>query len=549
MGNSSGILKLGPGVDNKTKQVTGLCARLRAWCAAGRHDERGAAAVFFAVGLLLLAPATMGLVDIYMITTQRGQLQEALDTATLYAARADTASADEIQAIGEGVLRANLKLPDGQEITKAEFKLDAEGVKVTGDAAIAPPEVGPRLWDQADIHAHSEVLRNSNNIEVALVLDTTGSMANYMDSLRSAATELVDLVVKPIEEQEKFYTKVALVPYAAGVNAGQYANAVRGAPTGPGIIKSISTHNSRVAIEVTAHGLQTGEYVVLTNIGGSRLGRDTSLNRQYAVTRVNADKFTLNGTDGDDLRGVYDGKGLAHCTREGCTRFRFENAERNWKTFELSSCASERTGAQAYTDTSPTSSPVGRLYGDSNGCASEAIVPLSTNKDALKAQIASLRHAGSTAGQIGVAWGWYMISPDWGSVWNDTASAPAPYSKAHTLKVVVLMTDGAFNSPYCKGVIAKNAGSGSGSASEHINCNATNGDPFDQAEALCTAMKSKKVIVYTVAFNVSSDRNITDLMKNCATSPDFAYRPDTGAELKIAFKAIAQDINSLRIAK
>ena len=269
------------------------------------------------------------------------------------------------------------------------------------------------------------------------------------------------------------------------------------------------------------------------------------------ITRVDANRFTLNGTNGDDLRGTYDGKGKAHCTREGCTQFRFQNADKNYKTFGLGSCVSERIGGQAYTDASPTGSPVGRVYDDGSGnpCASKAIMPLTTNKDTLKARINSLEPVGSTAGQIGVAWGWYMISPDWGTIWNDDAAVPAPYSKAHTLKVVILMTDGAFNSPYCKGVIAKNAGSGSGSASDHINCNATNGDPFDQAEALCSAMKSKKVIVYTVAFNVSSDRNITDLMKNCATSPDFAYRPDTGAELKVAFKAIAQDINALRISK
>lgn len=539
-------------MDNKTKQVTGLCARLRAWCAAGRRDERGAAAVFFAVGLLLLAPATMGLVDIYMITTQRGQLQEALDTATLYAARADTASADEIQAIGEGVLRANLKLPDGQEITKAEFKLDAEGVKVTGDAAIEPPEVGPRLWDQADIQAHSEVLRNSNNIEVALVLDTTGSMANYMGSLRSAAKELVELVVKPIEEQEKFYTKVALVPYAAGVNVGGYADAVRGQLVGATPIKSISKSGSKVIIESIDHGLQSGERVLFSGITGSKIS-DKSMNTDYAITWVSKDKFSLNGIEASKLSGAYGKEGFAQCLREGCAKFRFQDATRdqNWRIFSAGACVSERVGAQAYADASPLGSPVGRVYdgGSGNPCASKPIIPLSTDKDLLKARIDALDDAGSTAGQIGVAWGWYMISPEWGPIWNDAASAPAPYSKAHTLKVVVLMTDGAFNSPYCKGVIAKNAGSGSGSASDHINCNASNGDPFDQAEALCTAMKSKKVIVYTVAFNVSSDRNITDLMKNCATSPDFAYRPDTGAELKVAFKAIAQDINALRISK
>ena len=90
---------------------------------------------------------------------------------------------------------------------------------------------------------------------------------------------------------------------------------------------------------------------------------------------------------------------------------------------------------------------------------------------------------------------------------------------------------------------------GSGSASDHINCNATNGDPFAQAATLCTNMKAKGVIVYTVGFNVGSDAGVKSLMQNCATSAEYVYMPSSGADLKIAFRAIAQDINSLRISK
>ena len=38
-------------------------------------------------------------------------------------------------------------------------------------------------------------------------------------------------------------------------------------------------------------------------------------------------------------------------------------------------------------------------------------------------------------------------------------------------------------------------------------------------------------------------------MQNCATSAEYVYMPSSGADLKIAFRAIAQDINSLRISK
>ena len=87
------------------------------------------------------------------------------------------------------------------------------------------------------------------------------------------------------------------------------------------------------------------------------------------------------------------------------------------------------------------------------------------------------------------------------------------------------------------------------SADTHINCNAPNGHSFDQAMALCSAMKAKDVIVYTVGFKVVNDQWARDLVNQCATDAKHVYMPSSGAALKDAFKAIGQDINSLRLAK
>lgn len=527
-----------------------MTGRLKARCVAGVRDERGATAVFFAVGLLLLAPATMGLIDLYMITTQRGQLQDALDTATLYVARSTATTATEIQTKGDAALRANLKLPDDQEITSTKFELAADKITIKGEATIEPPSIGPQLWAQADIRATSEVLRNSNNVEVALVLDTTGSMEKQMDNLRTAAKDLVDLVVKDQQPPAApYYTKVAIVPYAVGVNAGAFAEQARGTLIGPTTIDSIYGSNSKVMVKAVNHGLTTGERVQLQGVSNPKLG-SKSMNTDYTITRQSADVFSIDGASASNLSGTYGSGGKVYCLREGCEKYRFKSASSNWRIFSAGKCASERTGMDAYTDAAPSISPVGRLYdgGSGNPCASAEIMPLSSDKTALKARIGSLTHAGSTAGQIGLAWGWYMVSPEWKALWTDK-SEPAAYSKPQLLKVVILMTDGAFNSPYCKGVIAKNATSGSGSDDDHNECDATNGDPFTQAATMCTNMKAKGIIIYTVGFNVGSETAVKNLMNNCATSPEYVYMPNGGAELKVAFRAIAQDINSLRIAK
>jgi Flp pilus assembly protein TadG len=537
-------------VEKITKQVArrihGMTGRMKARCVAGVRDERGATAVFFAVGLLLLAPATMGLIDLYMITTQRGQLQDALDTATLYVARSTATSAADVQKSGDAALRANLKLPTGQVITSSSFKL--EGITIKGHATITPPTVGPRLWVQADIAASSEVLRNSNNVEVALVLDTTGSMSAQMANLRTAAKDLVDLVVKDQQPPlAPYYTKVALVPYANSVNVGSYAEAARGTIRGPATITNITKANPAVVTTSLDHNLVNGETVTISGVKGM-----TSISGEYVVANRTAKTFELKSTNSTNY-SKYTSGGTAQCLSEDCQSFKFTGADSKTKYWVPTECVSERIGTEAYSDAAPGANPVGRRYFSTNsvgneGCYTQPIVPLSSNKTALKAAIDKLDDNGSTAGQIGLAWGWYMVSPNFGSLFP-SESRGAAYGTRELLKVVVLMTDGAFNTPYCKGVVAKNAGSGSGGNDIKINCNATNGDPFTQAAELCRNMQAKGIIVYTVGFNVGSDTQVQNLMRNCASSPEYVYMPNGGAELKVAFRAIAQDINSLRISK
>jgi Flp pilus assembly protein TadG len=65
-----------------------LAARLR-------DDERGAIAVQFALLLIPIAILTFGLIDISRASVQKRQLQDALDAATLMAARSTaTTNAD-----------------------------------------------------------------------------------------------------------------------------------------------------------------------------------------------------------------------------------------------------------------------------------------------------------------------------------------------------------------------------------------------------------------------------------------------------------------------
>jgi hypothetical protein len=113
-------------------------------------------------------------------------------------------------------------------------------------------------------------------------------------------------------------------------------------------------------------------------------------------------------------------------------------------------------------------------------------------------------------------------------------------------KIAVLMTDGEFNTSYCNGVISRDSGTGSGSAADHINCNAPNSSSLSQAQSLCNEMKASGITVFTVGFALTQPA-ATDLMRQCATDVSHAYLAGSGEELKQAFRDIASRIVNLKL--
>jgi Flp pilus assembly protein TadG len=333
----------------------------------------------------------------------------------------------------------------------------------------------------------------------------------------------------------------------AGSNGPSYSNY---STSGSDKLQRCFTDVCEVQVTTSAtHGLADNDYVRITGVSGMS-DINTSGNNSWQVTGASTTTYILSGSEGPDYSN-YSSGGASQCLKAGCEYFRFNNANNGAaRIHQISTCVSERTGAQAYTDAAPSSAPVGRSYPPSSGntCTTSAIEPLSSDKADLKAKIGALPAAGSTAGQIGIGWGWYMLSPNFASLFP-SASQPAAYDEPNLAKVAVLMTDGEFNTPYCQGVIAEDATSGSGSDSDHIDCNATNGNPYTQAANLCTGMKNAGVIVYTVGFDISSSTAVTNLLNGCATSAQHAYLASDGAELKKAFKNIASSIAQLRIAR
>jgi Flp pilus assembly protein TadG len=300
-----------------------------------------------------------------------------------------------------------------------------------------------------------------------------------------------------------------------------------------------------------AHGIASGDYVYITGTSGT-----SSINgNTWAPTILTTTTYSLPSTSPSN--GIWTSGGTSYCVAYGCRYYRFTGEDGATRVWQVNNCPTDRT-TNAYTDTAPNVTPLKMNYRDSSGtdCIPNQIVPLTSNKTTLHNAIGTytgtrtLNATGSTAGHLGLAWGWYMVSPNFAYLWP-TASQPKAYNSANLIKAVVFMTDGVFNTPYCNGIVASDALSGAGGDDDHINCTSQNGSSQSQAETLCNSIKAtaNDTLLYVVGFDLAGNTSTLNMLQACATSADHFFQADTGADLTNAFKAIAQSLSELRISK
>ncbi|MBU3919259.1 TadE/TadG family type IV pilus assembly protein [Hyphomonas sp.] len=328
----------------------------------------------------------------------------------------------------------------------------------------------------------------------------------------------------------------------SGVSSSSYSKYKKS-----GTIQQCVVAGCEVQVTANGHGLSDGDHVVIQNVKGMTQ-INTGTNATWQVSGVTTNTFVLQNSDGPNY-STYSNSGTSYCTVSGCEYFRFNNAyDGAQRLHTLSTCVTERTGTNAFTDVAPSTDFVGRGYlSSSNGCPDNTIIPLTSDKALLTNEITQLSVGGSTAGHMGAAWGWYMLSPTFGSIFPPD-SRPAAYGRPKLHKFAVLMTDGDFNSSFCQGVLSRISTSGSGSTQDKINCDSENGNSFTQAQQYCTGMKNSGIIVYTVGFEVSSTA-LRNSLTSCATSADYAFFPSGSSELIAVFQQIGRAISEVRLVR
>ncbi|HEY8615764.1 TadE/TadG family type IV pilus assembly protein [Phenylobacterium sp.] len=533
-------------------RLAGVLARLK----SGARDEQGVAAVIFALGLSVLTPMALGVFDVYMASQQRGKLQDALDAAALYAARSNAQDTDEIDAIGDRAFAANLELIRGATLENSTFAL--QGTKVVASASVRLQAFAPTFWEHDPVQVSAQVQRAVDRLEIALVLDNTGSMvlnnSPKLSILKTEAARLVDkLALAASLSTEPEPIKIALVPFSNTVRVqGQTALTTYNATThtGPGIPSWIDPRGQahwNAANNNIFEPADTDRFLLMRNIGQQWAGCVEARRQPFDISEdppaANdvASQFTpyfwpdeLDVSNGTIRVNDYltDGGANSLTTRQKLRRTAKYANNATWR----------RTGNFT------TSLGLTYAHGPNAGCTLQPIRRLTTDLQQVKTDIAAMTATGETNIPLGLVWGWHTLTP------NAPFSDGRAYNTPHLRKIVILMTDGdntmydsgTDNASYYGGLgfIWQNMLPGLGTSSTLAQRQtAMNG----RLSALCTAMKARRIEIYTVRVEVSGGSST--LLQNCASSPDKFFEVSQASQLGAAFDAIAAAITNLRIIK
>lgn len=187
-----------------------------------QRDERGAIALMFGLALIPMMGMTGAAVDYSRASQLRNKMASASDAAVLAAVKASGKTLAERQAIANAAFAANLGNEASLTSVNGVLKpLIGNAYRFEANATYlySVMQLMPGAGQGHVIEVVSEANAGDGTVEVALVLDNTGSMVNDMSVLRKAATDFTNILFDYASGGADL--KMSVVPYVASVNPGR----------------------------------------------------------------------------------------------------------------------------------------------------------------------------------------------------------------------------------------------------------------------------------------------------------------------------------------
>lgn len=502
-----------------------------------RSDTHGNVAVITALSLAPLMLASLGALDIARATAAKLELQDALDAAALATAKSTLNDPNILQQTGDRIFHQNLAFDADVALRSDTFTFGEGGTVVaTAAAAVRPLIIGFITGGDLQIGAHTEVKRAGYELEIALVLDNTGSMAGTkIANLKTAASNFIDSMAQAAAQTtDPNAVKISLVPFSQTVRVGaQYAAAAWIDQNGSSPI------NNEIFSDASGNPVWANRFTLLSQLGTSWGGcvemRQAPYDIQDTAPDAGATLFTpYFAPDEPDRGGTYNNSYLPDGAFAKGT---------SWKV---------RQGAVAkYVRTSGLSTN----FGPNAGCSMQPLQRLTTDYAGLKSAVSGMQASGDTNIPLGLMWGWHTLSPN--APFSDGVAYQTPKHK----KIVILMTDG------------QNQMTGSGNANGSYYSGAgyvwqgrvlqADGTPLnafhsqaqrtaaldDRLEKLCANMKAsdKDIEIYTMRVEVVG--GASTVLQDCASGADHYFDVTNSNQLDAVFQQIAGQIASLHLSK
>ena len=548
-------------------------------------DARGNIAMISAFVFPVLLLITFGGIDIHRASTVRANLQDALDAATLAAARSQFTEDAAITEVGIASLQANLAPYKNiaLQTSTTTFRLNPETGAVVGDARvnvtalvanIILPMVGQGTGDQIPVGAHSEVLRSNIRIEVALVIDNTGSMGqdNKLANTKTAAINLLDrLEAADSRSVDEDAIRVSLVPFSMTVRVAQGGSSI------PDYMSNADTHTGGGAYSSTnttsLFAKARGRFTLFEDLGTTWGGCVESRPQPFDIqdtAPTTADQATMfvpyfspDEPDSDDYPDDSTWTTWLNRTHSDTNDYVEDGSRTKGKNpFGTGSNATTQRNNQFWTRLRNTDKyrtdrkgAMSTSFGPNKGCSLQPIIRLTDDYPALRRAVGDMVAGGNTNVPLGAMWGWLTLSP------NAPFGDGRPYNEDRLQKIIIIMTDGEnvmsdSNSPNDSfynglGYIWQNRlGRISGTNAERRTAM---DNRFDSSAAntpdMCGNMKAvdKNIEVYTIAVQVDSAAQT--VLSRCATDSEHYYPVSSSGGIADAFDRIAGRIENLRISR
>ena len=471
-------------------------------------------------------------VDYTRITETRNHMQNAADAAALAASVENTLSKSKRKKIARDVFSANF-----DDFNPAFFKVDFIGdtVRVTTKVNLPMTFMGLGGKTHTPIDVASETTSSVSEIEIALVLDVSGSMRAGLGSGKNRLTVLKEsahLLLDKLDALKTAKVKVGIVPFTMNVNIGK---------------------SRKTLVEGEDDPLFAG-----TEWKGCVFAQSKG---NYVADNP---KTKFRAWAYPPLPDASSGSNICYKNASNGTNDAYGNLEEINFTTSLSA----------------------QYDGPNRNCVRHELLPLTSNLTTVRNQLNSLTAEGNDGTIIGpgVTWGLRVLSPGW-------PFKQASSWKSNSDKIMIVLTDGEqtteaeYQSPTCNMVQNSTTPFMFDPATHGLTGKVLNtygprdnltpygfirdSDPFStnpgswtdvrtNLESISLAAcaeakrprKNKKIDVYAIGVSnqTAPGTGVYNLLRNCASAPDKHYFAPDAKSLEGAFDDIATRVSKLRLS-